>query len=114
MGSWVDEGMTIDVRVSTAGGFVKLGKSTVYPFVAGGGGIPSGWTQFVSSNAGPSGVPGDVSWDTTYGRFSVGNLGTDVHGAKTYGIYRDFTINPNKRWLIQVQCRTTANRTTCL
>lgn len=114
MVNWVDGGIKWEVRVSTDGDFVKLGKSTLYPFVAGGGGIPVGWTQFISSNAGPIGAVGDVSWTTAYGRFSVGNLGTDPHNAKLYGIYRDFTINPNKRWLIQVQARTTAGRSSAL
>ncbi len=110
--SWYDDGVRLKAYVSTAGDFVSLGTTTVYPFTAGGSGYPAGWTQYLSGGA----VAGDVSWttDSTTGRFSIGNLGDDIHTNKYYGIYRDFPATAGKRYLIQIQCRTTANRTTCI
>lgn len=108
--TWIDDELALRVNVSTSGDFVKLGTTTTYPFTAGGSGMPAGWSQYLSGG----GVATDVSWDTSYGRFSIGNIGTDIHGSKRYGIYRDFNIVSGKRYLIQVQCRTTANRTTSI
>lgn len=110
--TWIDDGLDITVNVSTAGDFVKLGKTTQYPFMVGAAGLPMGWTQYLASG----GAVGDVSWTTgAGGRFSVGNLTTtDIHAGKLYGIYRDFPVTSGKRYLVQVQCRTTANRTTAI
>ena len=116
MVNWQDGGIKWEVRASTAGDFVKLGKPTTYPFESGGaGGVPLGWTQYLVNNIGGATPPAsDVSWTTSYGRFSIGNLGTNVHHGMLYGIYRDFVIPTGKRWLVQVQCRTTENRSTCI
>jgi hypothetical protein len=108
--TWQEDGLTLGIDVSTSGDFVKLGTTTTYPFVAGGSGYPAGWSQYLSNG----GIAGDVSWNTAYGRFSIGNIGTDIHNQKKYGIYRDFPTTAGKKYLIQGQCRTTAGRTTCI
>jgi hypothetical protein len=111
MPSWLDQGVLCRLYISTAGDFVKLGTKTDYPFTAGGGGIPAGWTQYLANG----GIATDVSWTTSYGRFSVGNASaTDVHNLKFYGIYRDFPVTVGKRYLINCQARTTQGRTNCV
>lgn len=115
MSSWLDDGLKLIIEASTAGDFVKLGTATEYPFVAGGSGYPTGWNQWLSNSAGPPpGLATDVSWTTSYGRFSIGNIGTDVHSPKLYGIYRDFPTTPGKRYLVQVQARTTDGRSSAI
>lgn len=108
MPSWLDQGVICRLYISTSGDFVRLGTKTDYPFTAGGGGYPSGWTQYLNTGA----LATDVSWTTSYGRFSIANAdAANVHDGKHYGIYRDFNIIGNKRYLVTCQARTTQGRT---
>ena len=105
--NWYDQEIRIRAYTSLTGDLVKLGTTTEYPFTPGGTqGAPSGWSPYAENG----GSVTDVSFTTGNGRFSIGNLGTEIHDAKRYGIYRDFAVTPGKYYLISVQARTTQGR----
>src|SRR4051812_35034425 len=103
MPKWYDDGVRVKAYVSESGDYVSLGNRTEYPFSAGGGGIPAGWTQYVIAPA----VTSDVNWTTANGRFSISNASTTVHHSSLYyGIYRDFPVTVGKTYIANVQART--------
>jgi hypothetical protein len=105
--NWQDQELKVRAYTSLTGDLIKLGTTTEYPFVSGGTqGAPFGWSPYYENG----GVYTDVSFTTGSGRFSIGNVGTDIHGSKRYGIYKDFPVTPGKYYLISVQCRTTQGR----
>lgn len=100
---WYDDGIRVNLSVSESGDFVSLGTRTEYPFVAGGGGIPSGWTQYLGGGA----ASGDVNWTTANGRFSISNISaSNSHANLVYGVYRDIPVTYGKRYVLWVQART--------
>ena len=104
---WFDDGVRVQLAISTKGDFVSLGDRTAYPFEIGGGGVPLNWT-FETSNGG---VTGDVNLTTQLGRFSISNISTtNSNAAKYYVIRRDFPVTYGHRYLLQVQSRTMDNK----
>lgn len=104
---WHDEDLKVRTYTSLTGDFVSLGTATTYPFEKPTSGVPQGWTAFIENG----GTFTDVVYSTQLGRTSIANVGTDIHHGKRYGIWRDFTIIPGKRYLVRVQARTTTGRT---
>lgn len=103
---WHDAGATLRLYTSTAGDWVSVGTRTTYPFEAGGSGVPAGWTAYAYSGGGGANPPlTDVNFTTSYGRFSVSNATQDPRQAMRYGIYRDFPLLPNQRFIIEAQAR---------
>jgi len=108
MPKWFDDGVRVNLSVSTSGDFVSLGTRTEYPFVAGSGGLPANWT-FESLNGG---LTSDVNLTTADGRFSVSNISTTVSNQnKYYSIVRDFPVVNGKRYNFLAQVRTMDNKT---
>ena len=107
MPKWYDDGVRVQLSVSTAGDFVALGTRTEYPFVNSGGGIPVGWIYYTGNGA----ATGDVNWTCANGRFSVSNASTTSSNVnKIYGIWRQFPVTYGKRYVLWVQTRTMENK----
>jgi hypothetical protein len=105
--SWQDAGATLRLYTSTAGDWVSVGDRIEYPFEAGGSGTPAGWTATAYDGGGGAAPPlTDVNYTTSAGRFSISNASTtDPRNAKRYGIYRDFPLAVDERYIIEVQAR---------
>ncbi|MET0462068.1 MAG: hypothetical protein ABW007_02905 [Chitinophagaceae bacterium] len=100
--TWFQDGVRFKLYVSTDGDFVSLGTRNEYPFVAGGAGVPAGWTKWIEAGANE-----DVNWTTQNGRFSISNASdTNAHNTGKYNIYRDFPVEQGHRYLLQVQAQT--------
>jgi hypothetical protein len=110
--NWLDFGYKLGISVSTDGDIVGLGTRTDYPFTANGSAAaPLGWTLSLTNGASIT----DVNWTTQDGRWSVSNGSTaNTNADKWYGIYRDFPVVPNRRYVFQFQARTMQDRSSAL
>lgn len=101
--TWFDDGTRVRVYVSTSGDFVSLGTRTDYPFANPISGVPQGWT-FWGENGG---VASDVYMSVANGRWSIQNVSSsNANSGKHYNIVRDFPVNNDNRYLIEVQAQT--------
>jgi hypothetical protein len=105
---WREEGITLKLYISETGDFVTLGSRTDIPMTPGGSGIPEGFSLWEPNGA------GSVNYTTSsLGRFSISNASTtDPQINKTFGAKVSFAMQPNKRYIMNVQAQVMDGKST--